>query len=47
MSRSLEDYYGACSTETMTDLERIVSERRTRRSNGYRERVWRIVDALE
>ena len=47
MSVSLGDHFGALSTQTATELEAAISERRTRRSSERRERVRRIADALD
>ncbi|WP_339104278.1 hypothetical protein [Haloterrigena salinisoli] len=47
MSVSLEAYYGAISSETATELETMVSERRSRRSSDRRDRVGRIAAIVD
>ena len=47
MSVTLEEYHDALSAATATELETVISEQRTRRSNQRRDRVRRIADALD
>jgi predicted CopG family antitoxin len=43
----LADYYGALNNETADEVETIMLERRTERSDARRERAERIVDEFD